>query len=52
MNYHSVFLKYLSKDNLMALLVDIYTYWVLEGLGVSFMVRDLEVSLEYYLAQS
>ena len=36
----------------MAMFMDLYTYWVLEGLGVHYMVRDLEVSLEYYLAQS
>ena len=35
----------------MALLMDIYIYWVLEGIGVHYMVIDLEVSLEYHLAQ-
>ena len=42
----------LSKDHLMAMLMDLYIYWVLEGLGVHYMVRDLKASLEYYLAQS
>ena len=42
----------LSKDHLMAMFMDLYIYWVLEGLGVRYMVRDLKASLEYYLAQS
>ena len=36
----------------MDLLTDLYIYCVLEGLGVHYMVGDLEVSLESYLSQS
>ena len=36
----------------MAFLMDIYIYWFLESLWVHYMVRDMEISLEYYVAQS